>query len=288
MTAKKKTVWETLTTNEVKVAVDEHRQQKGNLDYLSWAWAWGKLKDHFPDASFEKHWFESGDCWVPYSCDEHGFSYLQVAVTVEGSTLTESLPVLNHNNKPVTKPDSFQVNTALQRCLCKAIAYHGLGFHIYAGEDLQDYTPDPVVVDTIADTIDLPTETKGEALVKEASNHPLVQAVEDIGGEIKEVGENNGYQNVFDDKAHLIHGFDDEDSLTFKFPEDTSLDKREEYVDKHIDNILSTFSNTDDLNKFLSGNSPLFHMFAKAANANVKEHTHVSKILARQTTLTSK
>ena len=289
MTAKKKTVWETLTTNEVKVAVDEHRQQKGNLDYLSWAWAWGKLKDHFPDASFEKHWFEDGPNRIPYTFDKRGFAYVQVTVTVEGSSLTEILPVLNHNNKPVTNPDSFQVNTALQRCLCKAIAYHGLGFHIYAGEDLQDYTPDnPVVVDTIADTIDLPAETKGEALVKEASNHPTVQAVQDIGGEIKEVGETDGYQNVYDANANLIHGFDDVDELTFKFPEDTSLAKREEYVDKHIDNILSTFSNTDDLNKFLSGNSPLFHMFAKAANANVKEHTHVSKILARQTTLTSK
>ena len=289
MTAKKKTVWETLTTNEVKVAVDEHRQQKGNLDYLSWAWAWGKLKDHFPDASFEKHWFEDGPNRIPYTFDKRGFAYVQVTVTVEGSSLTEILPVLNHNNKPVTNPDSFQVNTALQRCFCKAIPYHGLGFHIYAGEDLQDYTPDnPVVVDTIADTIDLPAETKGEALVKEASNHPLVQAVEDIGGEIKGVGEKIGYKNVFDDKGRLIHGFDDEDSLAFKFVDGTSLEKQEDYVDKHIDTILKSISNTDDLSKFLSNNSVLFKSFAEAANKPVKDYKHMNKIREYNQSLKSK
>jgi len=54
----KKTAWETLTDNEVKVEVDKHRQTKGNLDYLSWAWAWGALKDKFPSATFEKHFFD--------------------------------------------------------------------------------------------------------------------------------------------------------------------------------------------------------------------------------------
>ena len=56
--ANKKTAWETLAANEVKVEVDKHRQTKGNLDYLSWAWAWGALKDKFPSATFEKHFFE--------------------------------------------------------------------------------------------------------------------------------------------------------------------------------------------------------------------------------------
>ena len=33
-------------------------------------------------------------------------------------------------------PDAFSVNTAMQRCLAKAISLHGLGMYIYAGEDL--------------------------------------------------------------------------------------------------------------------------------------------------------
>ena len=32
----------------------------------------------------------------------------------------------------------MDVNTAMQRCLAKAIALHGLGLYIYAGEDVPD------------------------------------------------------------------------------------------------------------------------------------------------------
>jgi len=39
-------IWETLS----KVDVSEHTEQKNGLTYLSWAWAWGKVKDHYPQA----------------------------------------------------------------------------------------------------------------------------------------------------------------------------------------------------------------------------------------------
>ena len=35
-------------------------------------------------------------------------------------------------------PNCFDINTSIQRCLVKAIALHGLGLSIYAGEDLPD------------------------------------------------------------------------------------------------------------------------------------------------------
>ena len=34
------------------------------------------------------------------------------------------------------QPTAFDINTSIQRCLVKAIALHGLGLYIYAGEDL--------------------------------------------------------------------------------------------------------------------------------------------------------
>ena len=71
--------------------------------------------------------------------DVSGYAYVQASVTVEGITLSETFPVLDNNNKPIANPKSFDVNTALQRCLVKAIAYHGLGLYIYAGEDIPDY-----------------------------------------------------------------------------------------------------------------------------------------------------
>lgn len=135
-------VWETLS----KIDVSGFTEQKNGLTYLSWAHAWGALKTYYPDASFEKMTFENviamkaGEYCVsmtlPYLVDATGYAYVQVRVCAGDQVAAEFFPVLDHKNKAVQWPDSFQVNTALQRCLAKAIAYLGLGHHVYAGEDL--------------------------------------------------------------------------------------------------------------------------------------------------------
>jgi hypothetical protein len=133
--AKPKTVWERLS----KIDVSDHTEKKGNLTYLSWAWAWGTLKNEYPGASFHKHFFDhiskDGEMKLPYTVDGEGYAYVRVTVKVEDAEVTETLPVLGNSNRPVKSPDSFAVNTSLQRCLAKAIAYCGLGHYIYAGED---------------------------------------------------------------------------------------------------------------------------------------------------------
>ena len=43
---------------------------------------------------------------------------------------------MDFKNRAIANPDAFSVNTAMQRCLAKAISLHGLGMYIYAGEDL--------------------------------------------------------------------------------------------------------------------------------------------------------
>jgi len=130
-----KSVWETLSA----INVNDHVEKKGRFSYLSWAWAWGTLKSIYPDSALVKHTFTSDNATdVPYMRDAEGQTYVQVSVTVEGLTLTETYPVLNHQNKSITNPNSFDVNTALQRCLAKVIAMHGLGFYIFVGEDLPE------------------------------------------------------------------------------------------------------------------------------------------------------
>ena len=125
----------------------DHIKKKGKFSYLSWAWAWDTLKRECPEATFTKHTFpyKDGQGYVPYMIDEEGFAYVQVSVHVEGETQTEVFPVLNHSNNPIRSPGSFDVNTALQRALVKAIAMLGLGLYIYAGEDIPEgaspYTP---------------------------------------------------------------------------------------------------------------------------------------------------
>lgn len=132
--SEEKSVWETLS----KIDVGEHTEKKGQFTYLSWAWAWATLKDNYPETSFEKHEYYYENFTLPYMIDPQGFAYVKVTVRVHphGQGLSETMPVLNHQNKPIKNPDSFAVNTSLQRCLAKCIAMHGLGAYIYAGEDL--------------------------------------------------------------------------------------------------------------------------------------------------------
>ncbi len=146
--------WSTLS----KVDVSEHCETKGGFTYLSWSWAWSTLKKHYPDATFEKHLFDG----LPYMLDAQGFAFVQVTVTIVGQSATEILLGPQSLNKPIKNPDSFAVNTALQRCLVKAIAFHGLGHYVYAGEDLppgaepklgEVVDDEPMVVENIEDTL---------------------------------------------------------------------------------------------------------------------------------------
>jgi hypothetical protein len=127
-----KSPWEVLSRIDVKDKIEK----KNGLSYLSWAWAWGKLREHYPYAWFRKHENSQG---YPVFMDVQGYAFVRVTVALDRTgdyEVTESLPVLDHRNKPIQGPSSFDVNNALQRCLTKAIAYHGLGHYIYAGEDL--------------------------------------------------------------------------------------------------------------------------------------------------------
>jgi hypothetical protein len=87
-----------------------------------------------PAATWEAHEFNGLPCIVmpDTTC------MVKVSVTIKGDRKTCLLPVMNHRNQAIKNPDAFAVNTALMRCLAKAIAMHGLGLYIYAGEDLPE------------------------------------------------------------------------------------------------------------------------------------------------------
>lgn len=111
-----------------KINVNEHTEKKGNLTYLSWAWAVDQLQRLDPDASWS------------YAEPKVYADTMMVFCTVKafGRERTAQLPVMDYKNKAIMNPDAMQVNTAMQRCLAKAIALHGLGLYIYAGEDLPE------------------------------------------------------------------------------------------------------------------------------------------------------
>jgi hypothetical protein len=73
----------------------------------------------------------------PYM-DVNGTGMVWVTVTMFGQPRTCMLPVMDYRNKPILNPDAFAVNTAIMRCMTKALALHGLGTYIYAGQDLPE------------------------------------------------------------------------------------------------------------------------------------------------------
>ena len=116
-----------------KTDVSRHVEKKGKFSYLSWPFAIAELRSADPKATWEIMRFDG----KPFLATECGY-FVEVAVTVDGVTLSQIHPVLDNYNKPIPKPSSFQINTSIQRCLVKAIALHGLGLYIYAGEDLPE------------------------------------------------------------------------------------------------------------------------------------------------------
>lgn len=109
-----------------KINVNNYIERKNGLAYLSWSWAVDQLLQLDESASWEysePRFF--GETMMVF-CTVHAF----------GKSRTAQLPVMDFRNKAVHNPDAFSVNTAMQRCLAKAISLHGLGMYIYAGEDL--------------------------------------------------------------------------------------------------------------------------------------------------------
>ena len=123
-----KMIAQMLSTN-----VNNHTEKKNNLTYLSWAWAWAEALKADASATYKVEMF--GDkCFM----DINGTAMVFVTVTMFGKPMTCQLPVMDFRNKAILNPDAFAVNTAIMRCMTKALSLHGLGLYIYAGEDLPE------------------------------------------------------------------------------------------------------------------------------------------------------
>ena len=122
-------VWQTLS----KIDVNKHTEKKGNLTYLSWAWAWAVTKQNYPEATYA---FLDNEI--------HADSTMTVHCVVSIETVNHEmwLPVMDNRNKAIKNPDAFAINTAKMRCLTKGLSMHGLGAYIYAGEDLPQGEPE--------------------------------------------------------------------------------------------------------------------------------------------------
>lgn len=147
-----------------KIDVNDKIEKKNGLSYLSWAYAWGELKKRYPEATYTIYENAQG---FNYHTDGRT-AWVKTGVTVEGIEHIEYLPVMDYRNNsiPVDKLTSFDVNKAIQRSLTKAVARHGLGLYIYAGEDLP------------SDDKQAPSETKVKTTSKAASKQKIISTEE--------------------------------------------------------------------------------------------------------------
>ena len=127
------------------INVSEKTEKKGGLTYLSWAWAWGELKRQHPDAEYTV--YENANGWNYHT--DGKTCWVKTGVKIEHIEHIEYLPVMDFKNKSISADQvtSFDVNKAIQRSLTKAVARHGLGLYIYAGEDLPEDS-EPVQIQT--------------------------------------------------------------------------------------------------------------------------------------------
>ena len=143
--AKEKSVFDILNA----VDVNDKKETRNGLTYLSWAWAWTEVKKRFPDANYKVY---ENDMGFPYHTDGRT-AWVKCGVTIQGVEQIEYLSVMDYRNTsiPLEKVTSVDVIKTIQRCVTKAIGRHGLGLYIYAKEDL-------------------PEEAKGENASQEAQN----------------------------------------------------------------------------------------------------------------------
>jgi hypothetical protein len=153
----------------LKKDVNSHTEKKNNLTYLSWAWAWAEALKADPKATFKVEMFD-GKCYM----EINGTAMVWVTVTMFDKPMTCQLPVMDSGNKAIplkgytavskygkeyrVECDAFAVNTAIMRCMTKALSLHGLGLYIYAGEDLPEEGRSVVITPTQGAQDNIPPE----------------------------------------------------------------------------------------------------------------------------------
>ena len=139
-----KEVWDVLS----KIDCSKHVEKKMGLTYLSWAWAWGIVMDHFPDTQFEVMYFADPTNETkkyPYEIHPDGSATVWVKIYIYGVFRKMWLPVMDNRNNAIKNPNARQISDTTMRCLVKGLALFGLGHYIFAGEDLPESAEKEVV-----------------------------------------------------------------------------------------------------------------------------------------------
>ena len=135
------TVWKTLSS----IDVNNKTEKKGTLTYLSWAWAWGELMHHFPQATYTfTEWEYPDGTYKDVLIYPDDTCMVECELKIEEITHKMWLPVMDYRNQAIANPNARAISDTKMRCLVKCISMFGLGHYIYAGEDLPRDDKPPV------------------------------------------------------------------------------------------------------------------------------------------------
>lgn len=116
------------------INVNDKTEKKGNLTYLSWAWAWAEFKKKYPKATYAVDKFDGTYC----TGNEKLGYMVRTEVFADDLSYEMWLPIMDMRNNAILNPKMTDVNKTIMRCLTKNLAMFGLGLYIYAGEDLPE------------------------------------------------------------------------------------------------------------------------------------------------------
>jgi hypothetical protein len=119
-------VWDVLSI----IDVSKNVKKKNNMSYLSWPWAWKTMMENYPEAQYE---FDENQ----YHKD--GTGTVSCTIRIGDLHRTMWLPVMEgFKNTSQVNPDARGFGDSRMRCLVKCMGMFGLGFYLYAGEDLPE------------------------------------------------------------------------------------------------------------------------------------------------------
>ena len=169
-------IWDTLSS----VNCNEYTKDKGNLTYLSWAWAWGILMEHYPRSTFE---------FADNETHDDGSMTVHCTVTIGECQRSMWLPVMDYKSAAVKSPNARDISDSKMRCLTKALGIFGLGHYIYANEDLPSSSKQPE-----KSKAEPKPEPKPEPKLKSVSVEPIVKEVNPL--EKRMADQNKHVQNL--------------------------------------------------------------------------------------------
>lgn len=151
--------------------VNDKTEKKGQLTYLSWAWAWAEFKKKYPTAKYQVNDFNGAFC----TGNEKMGYMVQTSVTADDLTYEMWLPVMDMRNNAILAPKMTDINKAIMRCLTKNIGMYGLGLYLYAGEDTPESVDDTDEVKEPKQAVKQP-QKQAEKVEQVKSFKPLTKA----------------------------------------------------------------------------------------------------------------